>query len=420
MRARSIKPSFFQNEDLSELSAETRLLFIGLWCIADREGRLEDRPKRIKIQVFPCDSVEVDLLLQDLEDREFILRYKTCGRSYIQVINFLKHQSPHYREAASTILPPDGWQDSEYPGGSIPAETRRAVMARDKETCQACGAHDDLTLDHLTPQSKGGQHTEDNLQVLCRPCNSAKNNRLAASHHRPTVGLSSAKQSGRAEAAPDDEIVDNSVDNSPASHHRPTVGLSSAKQSGPLASDSGLLTPDSGLLTADSGLLTPDSGLLTPDERAEAAPDDEIVDNSVDNSPRPDNELVDNLLSIAVTISSKKAQWTPSRADRRTLAALTERFPPEQLRAEILKFKAYAAQRDYTAFGRTFASWMGRVEPVGLPPPKGAARNTRIQHALLALRSGQDEAAAQAFCLADEWEEIGRMTGSVEARGGVP
>ena len=350
MRARSIKPSFFQNEDLSELSADTRLLFIGLWCIADREGRLEDRPKRIKIQVFPYDSVEVDLLLQDLEDREFILRYKTCGRSYIQVINFLKHQSPHYKEAASTILPPDGWQDSEYPGGSIPAETRRAVMARDKETCQACGAHDDLTLDHLTPQSKGGQHTEDNLQVLCRPCNSAKNNRLAASHHRPTVGLSSAKQSGRAEAAPDDEIVD----------------------------------------------------------------------NSVDNSPRPDNELVDNLLSIAVTISSKKAQWTPSRADRRTLAALTERFPPEQLRAEILKFKAYAAQRDYTAFGRTFASWMGRVEPVGLPPPKGAARNTRIQHALLALRSGQDEAAAQAFCLADEWEEIGRMTGSVEARGGVP
>ena len=373
VRARSIKPSFFQNEDLSELSAETRLLFIGLWCIADREGRLEDRPKRIKIQVLPydsVDSVEVDLLLQDLEDREFILRYKTCGRSYIQVINFLKHQSPHYREAASTILPPDGWQDSEYPGGSIPAETRRAVMARDKETCQACGAHDDLTLDHLTPQSKGGQHTEDNLQVLCRPCNSAKNNRLAASHHRPTVGLSSAKQSG------------------------------------PLASDSGLLTPDSGLLTAE--------------ERAEAAPDDEIVDNSVDNSPRPDNELVDNLLSIAVTISSKKAQWTPSRADRRTLAALTERFPPEQLRAEILKFKAYAAQRDYTAFGRTFASWMGRVEPVGLPPPKGAARNTRIQHALLALRSGQDEAAAQAFCLADEWEEIGRMTGSVEARGGVP
>ena len=64
-RARNIKPSFFTNEDLVELSFETRLLFIGLWTLADRAGRLEDRPKRIKMAVFPADSVDVERSLAD-------------------------------------------------------------------------------------------------------------------------------------------------------------------------------------------------------------------------------------------------------------------------------------------------------------------------------------------------------------------
>ena len=51
-RARNIKPGFFDNETLGELPALTRLLFIGLWCLADREGRLQDRPKRIKKELL--------------------------------------------------------------------------------------------------------------------------------------------------------------------------------------------------------------------------------------------------------------------------------------------------------------------------------------------------------------------------------
>ena len=51
-RTRSIKPSFFDNEILGDLPPLTRLLFIGLWGIADREGRLEDRPKRIKKELL--------------------------------------------------------------------------------------------------------------------------------------------------------------------------------------------------------------------------------------------------------------------------------------------------------------------------------------------------------------------------------
>ena len=48
-RSRNIKPGFFKNEDLLDLPYEYRLLFVGLWTLADREGYLEDRPKRIRM-----------------------------------------------------------------------------------------------------------------------------------------------------------------------------------------------------------------------------------------------------------------------------------------------------------------------------------------------------------------------------------
>ncbi|MBS1169533.1 MAG: hypothetical protein H6R01_451 [Burkholderiaceae bacterium] len=106
-RARNIKPSFFTNDDLAEIDPLGRLLFIGLWTIADRDGRLEDRPKRIKAEVLPYDSCDADSLLDDLQKRDFILRYEVDGTGYIQITNFTKHQNPHQKEAGSTIPAPD-------------------------------------------------------------------------------------------------------------------------------------------------------------------------------------------------------------------------------------------------------------------------------------------------------------------------
>ncbi len=113
-RARNIKPAFFKNEVLVELSYEARLLFIGLWTLADREGRLENRPKRIKMEIFPADNLDVKALLDELGCGGFIKRYGQApcksGASlvqgnflYIQVHNFSKHQNPHIKEAASII-----------------------------------------------------------------------------------------------------------------------------------------------------------------------------------------------------------------------------------------------------------------------------------------------------------------------------
>jgi hypothetical protein len=108
-RARNIKPGLFSNELLVELPAFDRLAFIGLWCLADREGRLEDRVKRIKIELFPCDDYDVDAGLARLAAAGFISRYQVAGYSVIEIINFQKHQSPHGSEKDSALPDINGY-----------------------------------------------------------------------------------------------------------------------------------------------------------------------------------------------------------------------------------------------------------------------------------------------------------------------
>jgi hypothetical protein len=106
-RARNIKPSFFTNEKLVDLPYEARLMFIGLWTLADRAGRLEDRPKRIKMSLFPADDIDTNKILNMLEKTGFIVRYSFKDEPYIQVVNFVKHQNPHVNERQSTIPAPE-------------------------------------------------------------------------------------------------------------------------------------------------------------------------------------------------------------------------------------------------------------------------------------------------------------------------
>ncbi|MCE1523664.1 hypothetical protein LWU38_10130 [Enterobacter hormaechei] len=102
-RSRNIKPGFFTNDELAECSPYARILFAGLWTIADKEGRLDDRPKKVKALVLPFDNVDCDELLQQLHDRKFIQRYQVQDGAYIQITNWKKHQNPHCKEAPSEI-----------------------------------------------------------------------------------------------------------------------------------------------------------------------------------------------------------------------------------------------------------------------------------------------------------------------------
>ncbi|MDA8203162.1 MAG: HNH endonuclease [Chloroflexi bacterium] len=62
--------------------------------------------------------------------------------------------------------------------------SRREILARDGHTCQYCGHHgSDLTVDHVIPRHRGGQHTWENLVTACRPCNHRKGGKLPEEAH---------------------------------------------------------------------------------------------------------------------------------------------------------------------------------------------------------------------------------------------
>lgn len=100
-RSRNIKPAFFVNDILGSLPPLTRLLFIGLWCIADKNGVLENRSKKIQTQILPYDDCNIDDLIFNLKVNGFIDCYEVENIQYIQIVNFKKHQNPHRNEKGS-------------------------------------------------------------------------------------------------------------------------------------------------------------------------------------------------------------------------------------------------------------------------------------------------------------------------------
>ncbi len=112
MKNRRIDPGVCSNEDLAELDPWAQLLFERLPMAADRDGLLEDRPKRIRALIFPYkgdSELDVDGLLNTLEDAGFIMRYEVEEIKVICIINFGKHQPIHDNEKASILPRPESW-----------------------------------------------------------------------------------------------------------------------------------------------------------------------------------------------------------------------------------------------------------------------------------------------------------------------
>jgi len=125
MRARNLKPSLFKNELLATSDPLYTWVFEGLWCLADREGRLEDRPRRIHLEINAGRAYETtEASLAWLAENGFIVRFEHDGNRYIQVVKFGKHQNPHHREPQSSIPAPGEPQASPGPDSELPESSR--------------------------------------------------------------------------------------------------------------------------------------------------------------------------------------------------------------------------------------------------------------------------------------------------------
>lgn len=151
-RARNIKPGFFRNEILLEMPIQHRLSFVGLWCLADRDGRLEDRPKRIKLEIAPLDDFDMDVILDDLAASGFITRYQATGLKVIQVVNFHLHQKPHSTEKDG-VMPDQNGQFTINSRGKNNSATGETYLANSPITVKKPSTNA-LIPDSLIPDSK--------------------------------------------------------------------------------------------------------------------------------------------------------------------------------------------------------------------------------------------------------------------------
>lgn len=168
-RIRTIKPEFFTSEDIVSLTPLARLLYVALWCEADKEGRLFWKPRTFKMRYMPGDNCDIECLCDEIVQSGLVKLYGD-GMAYIP--QFSKHQHVNPRESASTLPPPEG--AILYGPKKVGKNTREAVFERDGHACVRCGSTDRLEIDHILPQSLGGPHILENLRTLCKSCNAGR------------------------------------------------------------------------------------------------------------------------------------------------------------------------------------------------------------------------------------------------------
>lgn len=129
-RIRTVKPELFVHEDLFEAERRTglplRLAFIGLFTVADREGRFRWKVRELKTYVMPHDDVDFTAIMDALVEAEFVQQYEADGKAYGCIPTFGDNQVINNREAESKLPAPPVF----LPGATRAARVPDACMTR--------------------------------------------------------------------------------------------------------------------------------------------------------------------------------------------------------------------------------------------------------------------------------------------------
>lgn len=116
-RKRMIDPNIWQSEDFGRLSTLAKIVFIGLFSLADDEGRGRCNPVYLKSTLFPYEenirSTDIDKTLSEISSNMSIVLYSCNGSSYYSLLSWNEFQKidrpspskiPEYDEKTMRLL----------------------------------------------------------------------------------------------------------------------------------------------------------------------------------------------------------------------------------------------------------------------------------------------------------------------------
>ena len=158
------------NVDYHRLSPEAGKALPLVWLIASERDGIIPGAAELAFRLRLSEELAADIL-EELTEREFLVSFdaaKTVEQGATQ---------------AQRIAKSNGFGSRH-----ISDATKRAVWERDGGKCRSCGSTKNIEYDHKHPVSKGGNSEQDNIQLLCRPCNRAKRVSVAT-HAQPLRSL---------------------------------------------------------------------------------------------------------------------------------------------------------------------------------------------------------------------------------------
>jgi uncharacterized phage protein (TIGR02220 family) len=110
-RIRTVKPELFRHRDLFNLEDRiglpVRLFWVGLFTVADRDGRFRWIPELLKLDILPYDNLNIEIILNGLWREGFIKKYEIDSKCYGFIPTWDDHQHINHRESPSRLPMPD-------------------------------------------------------------------------------------------------------------------------------------------------------------------------------------------------------------------------------------------------------------------------------------------------------------------------
>jgi uncharacterized phage protein (TIGR02220 family) len=160
-RIRTIKPEFWTSEQIVECSPTTRLLFIGMWNFCDDHGIHPDSVKRLKMEVFPSDTIsgdDIKGMVNELMQAKILEHYVVAEQGYWRVTGWSKHQKiekPTYRHPLPSTAETTQKSESNHRPVSDSSPTPRVRNGMESNGSKPVSDKSDAIqiLDHLNQKA---------------------------------------------------------------------------------------------------------------------------------------------------------------------------------------------------------------------------------------------------------------------------